>query len=282
MIGVFDSGVGGLTVLKALRREMPGQDFLYLGDTARVPYGRKPPEMVRGFALEIAGFLQSRGAKAIVVACNTASAVALDDLRRAYDLPIQGVIEPGVEAAVRATRSGNVGVIGTRGTIASGAYRRSLEARGMRVWAQACPLFVHLVEEGLADSPEAELLARHYLAGRPEGPDAIDTLIAGCTHYPLLADVLGRVLGPGVTLVESASVAARSVRETMGPGGSRTGRITHFVTGDPAAYEHTAAVIGGVDGEIVALSLSELREAVSQMQSRAPDLRYSGTLTHDA
>jgi glutamate racemase len=255
LIGVFDSGVGGLTVLKALRRAMPQQDFLYLGDTARVPYGRKPPEMVRAFALEIAGFLQSRGAEAIVVACNTASAIALADLQREFTLPVWGVIEPGVEAAVRATRCGYVGVIGTRGAMGSGAYQRRLEARGMRVWAQACPVFVHLVEEDLADSPEAELLARHYLARMPE----IDTLILGCTHYPLLAPVLQRVLGPAVTLVESATVTADSVRETLGHEGYGTGRITHFVTGDPVAYEHTAAVIGGVDGEIVALAVSDLR-----------------------
>ena len=256
MIGVFDSGVGGLTVLKALRAAMPHEDFLYLGDTARVPYGRKPPEMIRGFAREIAGFLADRGAEAIVVACNTASAVALNDLQREFDLPIWGVIEPGVEAAARATRSGAVGVIGTRGTISSGAYQRRLEARGMRVWARACPLFVHLVEEALADSPEAELLARHYLADRPQ----IDTLILGCTHYPVLAPAIARVLGPDVRLVESASVAAEAVRETLGANRPRrAGRITHFVTGDPIAYEHTAGVIGGVDGEIVAMPVSELR-----------------------
>jgi glutamate racemase len=165
-IGVFDSGVGGLTVLKALRRAMPHRDFLYLGDTARVPYGRKPPEMVREFAREITAFLAERGAEAVIVACNTATAVALADLKREFSLPIWGVIEPGVEAAVRATVSGYVGVIGTKGTIRSGAYQERLEARGMRVWAQACPLFVHLVEEDLADSPEAEVVAKYYADSR--------------------------------------------------------------------------------------------------------------------
>jgi glutamate racemase len=263
-IGVFDSGVGGLTVLKALRRAMPHRDFLYLGDTARVPYGRKPAAMVREFAREITGFLSARGAEAVIVACNTASAVALPDLQREFTLPIWGVIEPGVEAAVRATRSGHVGVIGTRGTIRSEAYQRRLEARGMQVWSQACPLFVHLVEEDLADSPEAELLARHYLCelltGRP-GIDAPDTLILGCTHYPVLAPMLARVLGPGVQLVESAGVAAESVRATLGDDAlsDAVGRITHFVTGDPIAYQHTAAVIGGVDGEIIALPVSSLK-----------------------
>ncbi|MDP9052721.1 MAG: glutamate racemase [Acidobacteriota bacterium] len=255
MIGVFDSGVGGLTVLKALRRSLPNQDFLYLGDTARVPYGRKPAAMVRDFALEIGAFLHGRGAEAIVVACNTASAVALTDMQQRFDIPIWGVIEPGVEAAVRATRTGNVGVIGTRGTIASGAYQKRLEARGMKVWAQACPLFVHLVEEDLANSPEAELVAKHYLEGMPD----IDTLILGCTHYPVLAPMLSRVLGPRVRLVESALVAAESVQATLGHEGRGSARITHFVTGDAVAYEHTAGVIGGVEGEIIAMPVSELR-----------------------
>jgi glutamate racemase len=257
-IGVFDSGVGGLTVLKALRLAMPHRDFLYLGDTARVPYGRKPAAMVREFAREITAFLAERGAEAVVVACNTATAVALPDLKREFTLPIWGVIDPGVEAAARATKSGYVGVIGTKGTIRSEAYQKRLEARGMQVWAQACPLFVHLVEEDLADSPEAELLARHYLGNRPP----IDTLILGCTHYPVLAPMLARVLGPGIQLVESASVAAESVRGMFGDDSATgRGRITHFVTGDPIAYEHTAAVIGGVDGEIVALPVSDLRTA---------------------
>jgi glutamate racemase len=257
-IGVFDSGVGGLTVLKALRHAMPRRDFLYLGDTARVPYGRKPPDMVREFAREIAGFLANRGAEAIVVACNTATAVALPDLQREFPLPIWGVIEPGVEAAVRATRSGHVGVIGTRGTIRSAAYQRRLEARGLTVWARECPLFVHLVEENLADSPEAELLARHYLCCHP----GIDTLILGCTHYPVLAPMLAKVLGPDIRLVSSAAVTAESVLATLGedpPG--RAGHITHFVTGDPLAYEHTAGVIGGVDGEIVPLTAARLERA---------------------
>jgi glutamate racemase len=262
-IGVFDSGVGGLTVLRALHSAMPHRDFLYLGDTARVPYGRKPPEMVREFAREITGFLEQRGAEAIVVACNTATAVALPDLSREYTLPIWGVIEPGIEAAVRATSSGRVGVIGTKGTIASGAYQRRLETRGMKVWARACPLFVHLVEEGLADSAEAELVARHYLADRPD----IDTLILGCTHYPVLSPTLARVLGPEIRLVESATVAAEWVRATLGEDPrSPAGRITHYVTGDPTAYEHTAAVIGGVDGQIVQLPVSELRCAGIQFQ----------------
>ncbi|MDP9169278.1 MAG: glutamate racemase [Acidobacteriota bacterium] len=259
-IGVFDSGVGGLTVLKALRIALPHREFLYLGDTARVPYGRKPAAMVREFAREITSFLAERGAEAVVVACNTATAVALGDLQHEFTLPIWGVIEPGVEAALRTTRSGRVGVIGTSGTIASQAYQKRLEARGLKVWAKACPLFVHLVEEGLADSPEAELLARHYLGDHPD----IDTLILGCTHYPVLTPVLLRVLGPGVQLVSSATVAAESVRDALGDAeNTAIGRITHFVTGDPIAYEHTAAVIGGVDGKIISLPIAQLKKALA-------------------
>ncbi|HWE00054.1 MAG TPA: hypothetical protein VG345_13480, partial [Bryobacteraceae bacterium] len=143
----------------------------------------------------------------------------------------------------------------TRGTISSGAYQRRLEACGMNVWAQACPLFVHLVEEGLADSLEAELLVSHYLGAQPH----IDTLILGCTHYPVLAPVIARVLGPEITLVESASVAAESLRSALGDESEGSGSITHFVTGDPVAYEHTAAVIGGVEGEIIALPIADLK-----------------------
>jgi len=245
-LGVFDSGVGGLTVLESLRRRLPHRDFVYLGDTARVPYGRKPPEMVRGFAFEIAEFLSALGVDGIVVACNTASAVALPNLQERSSVPVWGVIDPGVEAATRATRTKLVGVVGTKGTIASGAYQRRLEACGMDVWAQACPMLVHVAEEGLADSPEAELLARHYLNGRPE----IDTLILGCTHYPLLKNAFQKVVGPGVTLVDSAEAVAEVVSRTMPTNGDATpGRVVHFVTGDPAAFAHTARLMGAREEE---------------------------------
>jgi glutamate racemase len=255
-IGVFDSGAGGLTVLDALRRRMPHRDFVYLGDTARVPYGRKPPEMVISFAESIVDFLCGLGVEAVVVACNTASAVALPTLAERCPVPFWGVIDPGVEAATRATRTGHVGVIGTRGTIASGAYQKRLEALGLTVWAQACPMLVHTVEEGLADSPESELLVRHYLSGRPE----IDTLILGCTHYPLLRAAIQRVVGEGVALVDSADVAAEQVSAAFeaAPRCFVQGRVTHFVTGDASAFAHTAHTIGGVEGEIRPLPVSEL------------------------
>jgi glutamate racemase len=194
----------------------------------------------------------------VVIACNTASACALPELAEQAPVPVWGVIEPGVDAASRMTRTGSIGVIGTKGTVASGAYQSRLEARGFRVWAKACPMFVHLVEEGLADSTEAELLARHYLAERPE----LDTLILGCTHYPVLEKVIRKVVGPSVSLVSSAEVTAEMVKRELAaqPPGSdgRTGRIVHYVTGDVLAYKHTAEVIGGVEGELIPLDVTTL------------------------
>jgi glutamate racemase len=255
-IGIFDSGVGGLTVLKALRRKLPHRDFVYLGDTARVPYGRKPAAMVAEFAYGITEFLRQMSVEGVVIACNTASASALPELAGRFAIPIWGVIEPGVEAAAQLTRTGRVGVIGTKGTIASGAYQRRLEQRGLTVWARACPMLVHIVEEGLACSPECDLLLRHYL----DGCAGMDTLILGCTHYPLLHDVIQRVVGDAVTLVDSAEALAQAVNGRMGadPVSGPGGRIVHFVTGDPLAFAHTAAVIGEVEGEVVPLPVTEL------------------------
>ena len=257
-IGIFDSGVGGLTVLKALKRRLPTHDFVYFGDTARVPYGRKPKEMVRGFANEIAWFLQQLDVSGIVIACNTASACALPELATDVSVPVWGVIDPGVEAARCVTRTGRVGVIGTKGTIASGVYQRKLATVGLDVWAQACPMFVHLVEEGLADSEDADVLARHYLAGMPE----IDTLILGCTHYPVLTPVIQRVVGKAVTLVSSAEVTAEVVAEAFGHNSSNgSGRVTHYVTGGVPAYQHTAETIGGVEGRVIPLDVTRLADA---------------------
>jgi len=247
-IGIFDSGVGGLTVLKALRNNLPCRDFLYVADTARVPYGRKPRQMVAEFAREISQFLVDQDSDAIVIACNTASAAALPSLARAMPVPVWGVVDPGVNAARRLTRNGRVGVIGTRGTIDSEAYQSRLQAHGLDVWAKACPLFVHLVEEGLAQSAEAELLARHYLGKMPN----IDTLVLGCSHYPQLAQTIRRVVGNSVALVSSAEEVAREVRHALGNAPSlaegRSGRIVHFVTGDIAAYRYSVAQVGGLDG----------------------------------
>ncbi len=266
-IGVFDSGVGGLTVLKALRERLPGEDFIYLGDTARLPYGRKPALMVREFATQISSFLLDQGVKAIVMACNTASSCALapeGDLVSRLSVPLWGVIEPGVRAAEHVSRNHGgtnrrIGVLGTKGTVASRAYQSRLEAHGFEVWARACPMFVPLVEEGLADSNEARLLVRHYLQDRP----ALDAVILGCTHYPVLKDVIAAELGPNVAIVDSASVTAQVVAHDLELTGvlnpRRTGgELLHYVTGDPASYQHTSSVIGGVEGELRLLEITEL------------------------
>jgi glutamate racemase len=257
-IGVFDSGVGGLTVLSALARRLPAEDFVYIGDTARLPYGSKPASMVRGFAFELATELAARGVKAIVVACNTASAASLPDLAVASPVPVWGVVEPGVAAAVAAHRTGPVGVLGTERTIAAGSYQTRLAALGLEVWARACPLFVPIVEEGVADGAIAELVARHYLADAP--PD-LRTLILGCTHYPALTATLRSVLGPEVALVDSAAVTAAAVSAALTERGlaraanGRPGRVEHLVTGDLESYRHVAAVLGGPPGTITQLPL---------------------------
>lgn len=214
-IAVFDSGIGGLTVAGALRRELPGEDVVYLGDTARVPYGGKSRQTIERYSEEIARFLVGEGAKMIVVACNTASALALDHLRRVLPVPVEGVIEPGVRAALAATRSGHVAVIGTKATIGSGAYERGLRAArpDIRVTAIACPLLVPLIEEGMFDDDITGAVLRRYLDPLRE-TDA-DTLVLGCTHYPLLAASIGRVLGPRFTLVDSAANCAIAVAQRL-------------------------------------------------------------------
>src|SRR5690606_10434790 len=214
-IGVFDSGIGGLTVARALYERLPGESTIYFGDTARVPYGPKSPETVRRYSLEILHWLLGQGVKLVVVACNTSTAHALGALREQSPVPVIGVIEPGARAAVAATRGGPVGVIGTAGTIASKAYPRAIHALapGLRVEQAACPLFVPLVEEGWFDHPAAELIARDYL--RPLAAAAVDVLVLGCTHYPLLKPLLGRVMGQEVRLIDSAAETARAVAETL-------------------------------------------------------------------
>jgi glutamate racemase len=267
-IGVFDSGVGGLTVLRALTRALPHEDFVYVGDTARLPYGGKPQAMVRGFAYEWAGELVARGVKAIVVACNTASAAALPDLATTAPVPVWGVVAPGVAAALaaHAAHPGRdadavVGVLGTAGTIGAGTYQRLLAAHGVRTWARACPLFVPIVEEGVSDGTIARLVAEHYLADRPHG---VRTLILGCTHYPPLAATLRAVLGPDVVLVDSAEATAAAVAGALAAlgiarqdaGRERAGgTVRHLVTGDLPSYAHVARILDGPAGPIEHLAL---------------------------
>jgi glutamate racemase len=239
-IGVFDSGVGGLTVLRALRALLPREDFIYVGDTARVPYGSKSAETVKRFGLEIAGFLKGRGVKMLVVACNTVSSVALPELRRHFPGPVLGVIEPGARAALAATKSGRVGVIGTEGTIRSGAYEAALRRQDarVRVTSRACPLFVPLVEEGWVDHPVTRSVAREYLT--PLLSRKIDALVLGCTHYPLLKSVLVRVAGKA-ELIDSAEETAKAVRSRLLQDGlladrTRAGAVTYFSSDDPAKF----------------------------------------------
>jgi glutamate racemase len=215
-IGVFDSGVGGLTVFRALRHALPGEGLLYLGDTARVPYGTKSAESVTRYAHRAASFLVERGIKLLVVACNTASAIAIDSLRAAFaPLPVVGVIDPGAEAGARASRRGRIAVIATEATVRSGVYQRAILAArpGAQVTAAPCSLFVALAEEGWTDGPVVRAVAEHYL--RPvftgTGVDAPDTLVLGCTHFPVLIAAIRSALDPSVAVVDSALTTATHV-----------------------------------------------------------------------
>lgn len=214
-VGIFDSGLGGLTVVRAVVARLPHDDVLYVGDTARVPYGPKSPRTVRRYSHEILSWLLARGVKAVVVACNTSTAHALESLQEASSVPVIGVVDPGARAAAQATRSGRIGVIGTVGTIGSGAYERAI--RRYRpdavIQQRACPLFVPLAEEGWFDHPATELVAREYLAPLLTG--GIDTLVLGCTHYPLLKPLLGRILGPDIALIDSAEETADSLASLL-------------------------------------------------------------------
>lgn len=213
-IGIFDSGIGGLTVFKEVRRLLPHEHILYLGDTARVPYGIRSAETVIRYSFECARFLLQRDIKLLVIACNTASAVSLEEIRKSLPVPVIGVIEPGARAAVQSTWNGKVGVIGTEATIQSRAYPsaiRGIDAR-VEVFGLPCPLFVPLVEEGWTEGPIARLVAEKYLSAlRDDGPD---TLVLGCTHYPLLKNVIEEVMG-GVALIDSAVEVAKAAAEAL-------------------------------------------------------------------
>jgi glutamate racemase len=244
-IGVFDSGVGGLTVLKAIAARLPNESTVYLGDTARVPYGTKSGEVVVKYSLANARVLLDAGVKILVVACNTASAYAKAALQK-LPVPVVGVVEPGARAAARATRSGRVAVIGTPGTIASGADQRAIESfrPGTKVRLQSCPLFVPLAEEGWVDGDVPELVARRYLTS--ELLDGVDTLVLGCTHYPLLASVIQRVVGPNIALVDSAEATADYVARVLTQSNllrAEPGTVSRrfFVTDTPEPFLGVAA-----------------------------------------
>ncbi len=244
-IGVFDSGLGGLTVFKTLARRMPEESLVYFGDTAHVPYGSKSPEAVTRYSVAVARFLAAKGIKLLVVACNTSSAVALPAIRRAVEVPVVGVIEPGARAALSVTHGGRIGVIGTEATMSSGAYPRALGALGARVKtvSQACPLFVPLVEEGWWRGRVTETVARRYLA--PLRRARVDTLILGCTHYPYLKPVLARVMGARVRLIDSAEETAlqtESALEKIGLRASsgRRGRRDFYASDAPERFRRLA------------------------------------------
>lgn len=214
-IGVFDSGIGGLTVVRAIMNELPVEPVLYFGDHARFPYGPRPLEEIRRFAVQIAGHLVEEDVKLVVVACNAATSAALDEVADAVPVPVVGVVEPAVRAAIRATRNGSVGLIGTQATVSSGAYQRSFGriAPEVDVVARACPLFVEFVERGDTTSPALIRAAEEYLGPLQEA--GVDTLILGCTHYPLLRGAIHHVMGPGVLLISSAEETANDVYEVL-------------------------------------------------------------------
>jgi glutamate racemase len=216
-IGIFDSGVGGLTVLRAVREQLPNENLIYLGDTARVPYGTKSRATIERYAVEDAAFLIHKGVKVVIIACNTASALARERLRREFEVPFLSVIGPGVRAAARTTKKHRIGVIATEATIDSGAYasgiREACGAQAVEIFSQACPLFVPLAEEGETDSVIAHQVAEKYLARLRA--EQIDTLVLGCTHYPLLKTVIAETIGSGVSLIDSGAATAAEIEAML-------------------------------------------------------------------
>jgi glutamate racemase len=251
-IGIFDSGVGGLTVARAILDQLPAEQLLYVGDTAHVPYGPKPIADVRRFALDAMDHLVGQGVKALVIACNAASSACLHDARERYDVPVVEVIRPAVRRAVAATRNGRIGVIGTVMTVTSGAYQDAFSAATqVSVHAVACPAFVDFVERGVTTGRQLLGLAQSYL--EPLQGAGVDTLVLGCTHYPLLAGLLGLVMGDDVTLVSSADETARDLyrilteRDLLRPADAAPPRHRFLATGDPAPFARLARRFLGLE-----------------------------------
>lgn len=245
-IGVFDSGLGGLTVVSAIQKLLPDESIIYFGDTARVPYGNKSTDLIRGYSLEISDYLLNQNTKLLVVACNTASALALTTLKEQLDIPVIGVIEPGVRAALTATRNNRIGVIGTISTIQSNVYQKELRNRyeKISVFGQPCPLFVPLVEEGWLDDDITRRVAKIYF--KDLNAQGIDTLILGCTHYPLLKSVLQETVLPGTILVDSAEVVAEEISSILNDlnlktSAKDTGTLSCYVSDLPARFEMVAS-----------------------------------------
>jgi glutamate racemase len=261
-IGVFDSGIGGLTVAAALQNLLPSENIFYIGDTARVPYGGKSRRTVERYSIEIGGLLLAERAKIIVVACNTASALAVPRMKEMFNVPVQGVVAPGATAAVASTKNKTVGVIGTRATIASGAYEHAIHSldADIRVISVACPLLVPLIEEGMFEDKVTDLMLARYLA--PLLSAGIDTLVLGCTHYPLLREAIARTAGPGVTLVDSAENCALAVKallekNTLNAPPERLGKLDVALTDATERFLRTAAK--ALDLEIGDVSLRSVQ-----------------------
>ena len=245
-IGIFDSGLGGLTVVKAIRNVLPKESIIYFGDTARVPYGNKSPNLVKEYSLQITEFLLERGTKIIIVACNTATALALDTLQNKLDIPVIGVVKPGVDSALKLTKNNRIGVIGTISTINSGVYETELKINNhsVEVAATPCPLFVPLAEEGWLNESVTKLVAEKYL--EPINKAAVDTLILGCTHYPLLAKVIQEIVSSKIKLVDSAQAMAVETAEVLMNNGllndqNNKGVLKLFVSDLPAQFETVAS-----------------------------------------
>lgn len=254
-IGIFDSGIGGLTVVKEILRQLPRENIIYFGDTARVPYGTKSAKLVSRYGIQDARFLMSLGIKLLVVACNTVSAIGLEKLTKEIAVPLVGVIEPGCRDAVKATENKRIGVIGTEATISSGIYAKIVRGldHGVEVVCKACPLFVPLIEVGWLDGEVTRLTARRYLSGMK---GQIDTLILGCTHYPLLKSILQEEVGEQTAVINSARAVATRVKEVLEEGGLLTasndnGCHRYFVSDDPDKFRRMAKLFLGEDAPSV-------------------------------
>ncbi len=261
-IGIFDSGVGGLTVLKEVSKLLPNEDIIYLGDTARVPYGIRSSETVIRYSVECANFLYKIGIKMLVVACNTSSSVSLNSLEKQLAIPVIGVIDPGVRAALKATKNGKIGVIGTEATVRSGAYEKKIKEYNpsFEVLSKPCPLFVPLVEEGILEGPIADLVIERYLKELKES--SIDTLILGCTHYPLLKNSIHKYMKE-IKLVDSAEEVARTVKDILTEKEllntlNKSSSIKFYVTDDPERFKKIAEIfLNNKINEIQRITLKE-------------------------
>lgn len=266
-IGFFDSGIGGLTVVKAVTRLMPNENIVYFGDTARVPYGSKSNDTVIEYSIQAANFLLRKNIKLLVVACNTASSVALKELRKFLTVPVIGMIEPGAKMALSESKNKRIGVIGTRATINNKAYAHELKRLNpkVKVFEEACPLFVPLAEEGWLDHKATELIAKTYLSEMRE--NKIDSLILGCTHYPILADIIQKVVGKSVKLVDSGTPAARLVEDYLNGRGLRNQSVHHgqsefYVSDVPTKFREIAETFLGK--KITHLHKVELEELTNE------------------